>query len=207
MATFNEVINNLGKNFTDIAKELASSDYGKKIYPGQQELINELNQTVANNIISGKNYLDKQARLGGAEALQILGGISLDDAKKVAGSISSKNLSGSIDSLRDEIIQAIPENKAKNVDNIIAAMKERATEHINAEPNMSTAASLMGKGEKYLRYPMAYFSNPDKQIRNTRIATAAGVYAGLAIGGRYLTGGTLTNDSYGKKDIAGIPFI
>ena len=61
--------------------------------------------------------------------------------------------------------------------------------------------------QKPFIYPVAYFSNPDKHIRHTRINTAIGTYAGVAVGGRYLSGGTLTRDKYGRKDIAGIPFL
>ena len=57
------------------------------------------------------------------------------------------------------------------------------------------------------KYPQAYFKNPDKKVRNTRIGTAVGAYAALSVGGRYLQGGTLTTDQYGRKDIAGIPFL
>ena len=43
--------------------------------------------------------------------------------------------------------------------------------------------------------------------RVARIGAAAGLYAGGAIGTRYLTGGTLTYNNEGESDIAGIPFI
>lgn len=54
---------------------------------------------------------------------------------------------------------------------------------------------------------IAYFTNPDKAIRKTRIATAAGAYGALTVGRRYMSGGTLTTDQYGRHDIAGVPFI
>ena len=61
--------------------------------------------------------------------------------------------------------------------------------------------------QKAKEYTSAYYLSPDKKTRNTRIATTIGTASALAVGGRYLSGGTLTTDRYGQKDIAGIPFI
>lgn len=36
---------------------------------------------------------------------------------------------------------------------------------------------------------------------------AVGLYAGVTVGGRLLSGGTLTTNSRGERDIVGIPFI
>lgn len=60
---------------------------------------------------------------------------------------------------------------------------------------------------KAKEYTKSYYTNPDTKIRNTRIATTVGTASALTVGGRYLSGGTLTRDQYGQKDIAGIPFI
>ena len=67
--------------------------------------------------------------------------------------------------------------------------------------------AINSKGKKMIVYPKTYYWNPDKTIRNTRIAATIGTASALAVGGRYLSGGTLTTDRYGQKDIAGIPFI
>ena len=61
--------------------------------------------------------------------------------------------------------------------------------------------------QKAKEYTSAYYLSPDKKTRNTRIAATVGTASALAVGGRYLSGGTLTTDRYGQKDIAGIPFI
>ena len=60
---------------------------------------------------------------------------------------------------------------------------------------------------KAKEYTKSYYSAPDSKTRNTRIAATVGTASALAVGGRYLSGGTLTTDRYGQKDIAGIPFI
>ena len=67
--------------------------------------------------------------------------------------------------------------------------------------------AINSNGKKMIVYPKTYYSNPDKTIRNTRIAATVGTASALAVGGRYLSGGTLTRDQYGQKNIAGIPFI
>ena len=61
--------------------------------------------------------------------------------------------------------------------------------------------------QKAKEYTSAYYLNPDKKTRNTRIAATAGTVSAVAVGGRFLSGGTLTRDQYGQKNIAGIPFI
>ena len=61
--------------------------------------------------------------------------------------------------------------------------------------------------QKAKEYTSAYYLSPDKKTRNTRIAATIGTASALAVGGRYLSGGTLTRDQYGQKNIAGIPFI
>lgn len=60
---------------------------------------------------------------------------------------------------------------------------------------------------KIINAPRAYFDVTDPAKKKARITTAAVGYAGVAVGGRYLSGGTLTRDNYGQRDIAGVPFI
>ena len=46
------------------------------------------------------------------------------------------------------------------------------------------------------------------KLRNAgRIGAAVGIYAGVNAGGRLVSGGSLTRNNKGEKDIAGIPFI
>lgn len=61
--------------------------------------------------------------------------------------------------------------------------------------------------EQVINTPRAYFDVADTEKRNTRIATAVGGYAAANIGMRYISGGTITQDQYGQRDIAGIPFV
>lgn len=193
-----------GETIHDVASSIANSKWAKAIIPTTEEL----NETMLKNISSSKNYLDDQARAGGEYVLKAIGGLSDDKAKAIASSISSKNIDESIDALKDKIVEAVPDGK--DIDKIIAGMKKKAALNVEAEPNLGDVMQKiqkMGKFEKYSHYPKAYFTNPDKDIRNTRIGTAVGGYAALTVGGRYLSGGTLTTDNYGRGDIAGVPFL
>lgn len=191
----------VGETLNDMVSSITESKWAKSIIP----TVDELNQTMVNNVSSSKRYLDSQAAIGGAHALQNFGGLSEDKAKAIAKNISSKDIDASIDAMRDKIAEAIPEDK--DINKVMAAMKKKAASSVNAKPDVDNVIEEMKGIEKYAHYPKAYFTNPDKTIQKYRIGTAIGAYAGVAIGGRYLSGGTLTTDSYGRKDIAGIPFL
>ena len=185
-------------------------DVAKSIIGRLTPTVDELNETMVKNISSSSKYLDSQAQLGGTQALERAAGISNDEATGIAKNISAKNLDESIESLRDDISKIISDDT--DIDKVLAAMKSRSSKNIEAEPSVESVTenmkSVLGVPvEKYEQYAKAYFTNPDKQIKNTRIAAATTAYAGIAIGGRYLSGGTLTTDSYGRKDIAGVPFL
>ena len=79
--------------------------------------------------------------------------------------------------------------KHGNIDSVNAAMKE------------VTGKDKMG----YINFAKGYFG--DKQYGGTRIKTALGAGAATAVGVRYLSGGNLTTNAQGERDIAGIPFI
>jgi hypothetical protein len=52
---------------------------------------------------------------------------------------------------------------------------------------------------------MAYFTEPGKQKQ--RMIAGAAAYAAGSVGVRLLDGGSLTRNSKGEKDIAGVPFF
>lgn len=197
----NKILNTVGSKIQDIASSVANSKWAESIIPSVQEL----NQTMVKNISSSKKFLDKQAQLGAKEALVKIGNIPKEEAEKISKTVSSKNLDKSIEDLRDTVSKKISEDK--NIDNVLNAVKKRAEKTMSKEPDLESVLQTMNPIEKYASYPKAYFTNPDKKVRNTRIGTAIGTYTALSVGGRYLQGGTLTTDQYGRKDIAGIPFL
>lgn len=189
----------IGDTIQEVASSIANSNWGRKVIP----TIDELNQTVAKNVSSSERYLDAQAQRGSKAVLQ------LNDVPQeeigIVNKITAKNLDKDIESLKEPLAKLLPD---ENIDEIIKAMKESSLESIKKEPTTADVLGQMNKPfEKYLHYPKAYFTNPDKEIQKTRAITAGVAYAGIAVGGRYLSGGTLTTDSYGRKDIAGIPLL
>ena len=190
----------IGETIEDIASSISNSKWAKSIIP----TMDELNQTMTKNISSSKKFLDEQAQLGVKKALQSIGGLSVEESETISKNISSKNLDESVENLRDTLSKSIPSNR--NIDKVLNGVKASAKEQID-NPDISDVLENMNNFEKYSHYPKAYFTNPNKNIRNTRIGTAVGAYAALSVGGRYLRGGTLTTDQYGRKDIAGIPFL
>lgn len=129
--------------------------------------------------------------------------ISEDTAKQIAqvrkGAVTDEAF-GNINKALQE--NGLDEKQAEQLTNF---MKKKTKKIINEPIDREKAVNSIDK--KLTMYPKAYYTNPDKKIRNTRIAATAGAVSAVAVGGRYLSGGTLTRDQYGQQDIAGIPFI
>jgi hypothetical protein len=197
MASYKKLMSDIGKGISDVAKEIASSDYGRTIYPGKQALINELNQTIASSQKISGGLLDEKVQQTVRGTLEAM---DMSDIDSMVSGVHAKTYEKDIEGLADAISK-----QSGNAEAAIGIMKEEAKEIIDGGLNPNNLN--LGLLDKVTKYPRAYFSHPDKQIRNNRIATAAAAYAGVAVGGRYLSGGTLTTDNYGRKDIAGIPFL
>lgn len=82
-----------------------------------------------------------------------------------------------------------------------SAYKTGTIDSVNAAMKEVTGKDKMG----YMNFAKGYFG--DKQYGGTRIKTVLGAGAATAVGVRYLSGGNLTTNAQGEKDIAGIPFI
>jgi actin-like ATPase involved in cell morphogenesis len=184
----------MGETIKDIASSIANSKWGKAIIP----TTDELNKTIiGNSKLSDGIYTRKiQDALG--STLQSAG-VPQDASVQIAKKIDIKNYKDSIDTIADDISQYTD----KPVDKIIQAAKNTIDKRVSTPIDKDDITTM----DKVLKYPQAYLMNPDKNMKNTRIATLAGTYVGATVGNRFLSGGTLTHDSYGKKDIAGIPFI
>lgn len=185
----------IGDTIQDLASSVANSKWGKAVIP----TTDELNRTISGNTrLAGSLYDEKiQKSLGRMFAFEA--NIPDLEAVKMAKNVTAKNYDKAIESLSDDIVKYAD----KPVDKVI----QRAKDVVKKEISKGIDADSLSIPDKVMKYSAAYFMNPDKQIRNTRKATVAAAYAGTAIGGRYLTGGTLTTDKYGRKDIAGVPFL
>lgn len=85
---------------------------------------------------------------------------------------------------------------------ILKAGKEKSLSQrdLHAEQARDTLKEFPGMAKDY-------FLDGDFTQNAARIGTAAGLYMGAAAGARYVSGGGMTYNNQGQKDIAGIPFI
>lgn len=73
--------------------------------------------------------------------------------------------------------------------------------------NADKLFSQMTTSNYLANLPKAYLNNEDPEINKFRRNTLVFGYAGMTVGRRYMQGGTLTADSEGRRNIAGVPFI
>lgn len=201
----------IGAKVTEALDAIVSSDYLRKLMPS----MDEMNETMARMVAQGKHW--QVVNIDGAadnplnkrlhnivdyKGNVLAGHFDAKTEEEMKQIIANMNLSNFSDSFQ-KIYQFTSSND--DITKEFKKMHKEASEFAqNAASNME---STMGSINYAVNIPKAYFSNADKSIRNARIGAAVGAYAGLAVGGRVLNGGTLTTDSYGRKDIAGVPFI
>lgn len=161
----------------------------------------ELHNTVAEMLKNNKQY-QKTVAVEGMEAALTVAHVDEDVIKEITKNMKGKTYESAIDSVTKQVEAAtdIP------VKTILDKAKQKSGQILeSASPD--EALQEKNKFERYINYPQAYFNSPDFKTNAVRMGTAVGTYAGAAVGGRYLSGGTLTTDNYGQKNIAGIPFI
>lgn len=195
-----------------VAESIAGAEYWSKVAPGMKQLQQEVGERIA------KNSNKPNAELFSQDKIETAANFVAKTLRKVQG----KEISG-IDF--DEDVQYFAE-KIKSATDIDAIFEKN--KHLFGDEDWNKFADVakkkLGQPEvtprspkdaydqssiltRLVETPKAYFTNPDKDVRKARITAAAGGYAAVAVGGRYLSGGTLTRDSYGRNDIAGVPFI
>lgn len=191
----------IGETIEDVASSISNSKWAKSIIP----TVDELNKTIADNSKLSRSLHDENIH---RQLKSMFTGINIpeEEASRMAKTVKSKNYEQAINELSEDISKYTD----KPVDKVLERAKSITEKELSRKVDINEAGiggKLNATVNKVIKYPQAYFMNPDKSIRDTRIGTAVGAYAGLAIGGRYLQGGTLTTDQYGRKDIAGIPFL
>lgn len=201
----NESIVQKGINgINQLAETIAGSEYWKKVVPGMKQLQQEAGARIlsrdssvfdAGKISEASNMI--ATALHNAQGKPING----DEFEKYAKEIASK-----IKSV-DDVDKIFKENESilggRDWKPLAKKIKDSFANKRTSEQAFKEAKIL----EKITTIPQAYFTNPDDDIRKARIGTAVAGYATASVGGRYLSGGTLTRDSYGRDDIAGIPFV
>ena len=207
----------VGKTAKEVLDSFISNDFIKKLIPAK----GEIRETMAGLVEEGNYYkifengLKKGVRYD-EQALKVDMGIGTfnhkrlsslglsqqeaDDVMNLLSNIAPDNVQDTLKTLYN--IQPSNERYQKII-NILEGRANKAKITIN--PN--TVDTSMNILNYYSNIPHAYFNHPDKDISFARKSTAVGAYAAVAIGGRYLNGGTLTADSEGRRDIAGVPFL
>lgn len=113
-----------------------------------------------------------------------------------------KNLSGLKQGTKeyDNLAEQLAKTKAQ-FSSVSAAHKAGTASSVN-----SAFKEITGKDKIGVMATLdGYFG--DAQYGSTRIKAALGAGAAVAVGTRYLSGGNLTTNAQGERDIAGIPFI
>lgn len=198
---FKEIIEGATQDIQQTARKVAKKpviqEYINTLYPGKTNLVKELNETIATNPRMSAKWMDERVQKDVSKRLKSFK-VPEDEAEKLSKTVFSNTYEKDIEALSENINQYIIDT-----DKAIQVLKTKTGKVI--DEGLDTVKP--GLYDKITKYPQAYFSNPDKKVRNTRIGTAVGAYAALSVGRRYLQGGTLTTDQYGRKDIAGIPFL
>ena len=176
--------------------KIKESKLYKTIIPGKDELI--------------KNMKPSSSEVKGAINEQVLKdlkddiGIDFSDNTMKAFEVFEK--SKFTDTDYDNLKKALDDdnNVSKKISDKIIKRTKNAVDNIKYDEDTIKNQPWYVKAKEYTK---SYYSAPNNKTRNTRIAATVGTASVLAVGGRYLSGGTLTRDQYGQKDIAGIPFI
>ena len=199
--------------------KVASSNYLKNV----KMTVSELNDSLS--YLASKDKLRKAPIIGmnladvgvGSEGVKKSIGEAMED---LSGKLNGKKLKKAQELYKskkwdtpDELafqMQDILGKDSAIYKNFVNQMHDIA---LNAKVPADEVRNTIGGINYVFNAPKAYFNpvdasgNINKSARKARIATAAGAYVGINVGGRYLQGGTLTRDDYGQRDIAGIPFV
>lgn len=221
MPNFNDMMHGIVQGIDDFSKQLTSSSFYQDVIPGKEGFGQELAQKIGSNDaikldtpgVRDKIYRDiwnstkirleqttRDEDLAEDLADEIMDAFrntdySNQDIEKIASLLKKNNVSDKrVESFKSEAKDAV-----KSILN-----------NVESEPIIPGYSDIMHEGNPFGRaglYVQTYFGHPDAKVRQRRITAVAGTYAGVAVGGRLLSGGTLTEDNYGRRDIAGIPFI
>lgn len=213
MPTFNEMLQTATKGINDVAKQLTSSAYFQDVVPGKDRFAEELAHGIGSNkklkIQHFQDNIDKKINSMSQMPLKV-SGLNKEEAESVSEELV-KALHGT--DYSDEDFKKLGEIMRKhNVsDKIIDTFSLDVSESVNKILSRDISEKTLPTMNDFMKHPklyaQTYFNNPDAKVRQRRITAVAGTYATVTVGGRLLSGGTLTEDNYGRRDIAGIPFI
>ncbi len=214
----------------DIAESIASSDnkFLRDLYPGKVTLTNELNKGIAKRVANKQSVIsdvidDKVDTINKAINSSLKGDKAVVNKIKqeAANELDTKHITRkNIEDKLNNVLSSIDDsNLSKEDKEKISSLAKGAKEWIGYVPKANKKAiinrleeinggtDLENKLEYYTDGILTYFNNIDKEVNQHRLIAGMGAYEATAIITRHLKGGNATTDPYGRKNIAGIPFI
>ena len=186
--------------------KIKESNIYKTIIPDKKQLTEEVAARMSGKTIINSAGIKEEIDSEILEKYQMMGVDITENISKAFEDFSKSNLD---DKAFNELNEALKKDSifSSGADSVIDLTKDISKKYKSSKNVTTDDVQNLKWYQKAKEYTSAYYLSPDKKTRNTRIAATVGTASALAVGGRYLSGGTLTTDRYGQKNIAGIPFI
>ena len=213
MASFNEFMQGITKGVDEIVYNISSSNFYKNVIPTRENFTQELINGIGSNQKAKISFVQDSIDMHVKNQVHMHLRKMDPNIQQTVGDEIANALHGT--DYSEEAFEKLGEIMRKHqiddsiISNFTNKTPSKIQDIINAESiGIDKVAVSLDEGLKHpLLYAKTYFNNPDPKIKQQRIAAVAGTYGTLAVGGRLLSGGTITEDNYGRRDIAGIPFI
>lgn len=209
---YTSMMGSIRKTIGEVAHDIASSQFRYDVLPGKQQLLQEAQERVAKtqDVTTGlqkaRNYLIN-AMASATGDPDYTGGIGM--------MLRSEK---DIDSIVDAQLQVLKNRKIDSTilnDNTVSVVKQKMHDAYAEGMRIAQTSPRSGVSvfeelstvDKAGQLVQTYFKNPDERVRSNRILGAVGAYGAVSVGGRLMSGGTLSVDRYGRENLAGIPFI
>ena len=183
-----------GKTWLNAASETLDKIMGSSFSKNVMTTMEEVNENMADLV--RRNKLKRVPLIGSA----IDGGVNDETLGKLGEVAAKAGAGGKVD---ESLFSQFDKMVADMADEAAAGAGKEAVEELSGK----NVRSRIGAINYFANLPSAYLNVEDKAVKNDRIKALVGGYAGIAIGGRIIQGGSITRDQYGQNDIAGIPFI
>ena len=111
---------------------------------------------------------------------------------------------------KDVLSSTIDDSLLKEMDVTPKMLEQSHRQQVKRFSNPDySSTSVRGAASDASEMAMSYFlgNGVSKTARNTRLGVAGAGVAGAMTGGRFISGGSLTHNNKGEKDIMGVPFI
>ena len=186
--------------------KIKESNIYKTIIPGKKQLTEEVATRMSGKTIINSAGIKEEIDSEILEKYQMMGVDIPENISKAFEDFGNSNLD---DKAFNELNEALKKDSifSGGADSVIDLTRDISEKYKSSKNVTTDDVQNLKWYQKAKEYTSAYYLSPDKKTRNTRIAATVGTASALAVGGRYLSGGTLTRDQYGQKNIAGIPFI